>query len=71
MPSLKETPINASFFPGLGAEDERHEEVGIAEKALRTGVRDLGDDELHNGQSTRRSSMTAVEKVSSRAHEAD
>lgn len=67
MPSLKQTQINASFFPGVdGAEDSRVEDV--ATKAVRTGVRGLGDDENPASfPSTRRSSMTAVEKVNKTA----
>lgn len=58
MPSLKQSNINASYFPNAGAEDERVETVN--EKAVRTGKRDLGVDEPTSGPSTRRSSITAV-----------
>ncbi|KAI5474818.1 fructose facilitator [Pseudohyphozyma bogoriensis] len=72
MPSLKSSTINASFFPGADAEDERmeHAPAGTSDAKKKgtkgkkaTAMRDLGDEEATvagSGPSTRRSSVTAV-----------
>ena len=59
MPSLKESTINASFFPGAGSEKVYVENV--AEKARGT-MRELGDEVPESaGPSTTASSTTAMD----------
>ncbi|KAK4701608.1 hypothetical protein P7C70_g4619, partial [Phenoliferia sp. Uapishka_3] len=56
MPSLKETTINASFFPGAGGEHDHVEDA--AQTAIRTGKRDLSEHPSATTPSTGPSSIT-------------
>ncbi|KAK4698332.1 hypothetical protein P7C70_g7950, partial [Phenoliferia sp. Uapishka_3] len=64
MPSLKETTINASFFPGAGGEQDHVEDV--ARTAIRTGKRDLSD---HPAPSPPSTGPSSVSDVGGKAHQ--